>query len=194
LEFLKSQIADPKPILLGFCYGGVLAIDVGRIVSARRVILVSGISDVSEIALLRRFLAIVFYITPEFVLKILGAFLTFLVNRILKINIKIPRLWLKSGQNKFIIRHLLNFRHHDQDPDLVRIHGDRDRLFPMNGFEVDFTINSGGHFMFVDRRKEVLSKIKAAIEKNPPKLILFSNHPKSECRAVIPNGKQYRHP
>ena len=30
LEFLKSQIADPKPILLGFCYGGVLAIDVGR--------------------------------------------------------------------------------------------------------------------------------------------------------------------
>lgn len=160
---LAKQINNSEPIILGFCYGGVLAIEVGKQVEAKRIIVVSGVKDSQGIVLSRKIMAVGFYLVPEFVLRGFGLVISFLVNQVLRIDVKIPRIWQKAGQNKFILKHALNFDSRGTNGEIVRIHGSKDRVVPLAKYGAEYTIKDAGHFMFVHRRKDVLQAIAQAI-------------------------------
>lgn len=93
----------------------------------------------------------------------IGVSSVFVLNSLLKLKLKTPRLWLKSSQNKFIVKHLANFNSQGVESKIVRIHGDRDFIVPARGLKIDYVIKSGGHFMFLDHHKQVLEAISMAI-------------------------------
>ncbi len=162
-EQIAAQIDGESPILLSFCSSGVLAIEVAKIIKVHKTIVVSGIKSSQQLVLSRKMLASLFIVVPEWSLRALWTFITFLINRIMRINVKIPRVWLKVGQNKFILRHALKLSCLGVNGEIVRIHGDSDLIVPLAGTDADYVIPGGGHFMFVYQRKELLQAIDHAI-------------------------------
>ncbi len=156
---LTTQIRDPNPILIGFCYGGLLAIEIGKRMDTSKIVIVSGIKDRAEIPLSRRLIAMAFLCLPSRMATAFGCSLSFTLNQLLRLPVKIPRIWLKNSQNKFIVKHALGFNPSDTDSDIVRIHGENDRVVPLRKRSNVTVIKDAGHFMFVTKRKEMLRVI-----------------------------------
>jgi hypothetical protein len=163
LDQIAVQISHAAPLILGFCYGGMLAVEVGKQVEARKIIVVSGARDHQDIVKSRKVMAVAFCLTPDFVLRGLGLAVSILVNKVLRVDVKIPRVWLKAGQNKFILKHALSSSCRDAKCEIVRIHGSEDRVLPLLKDGAEYVVQGAGHFMFVRRRKDVLQAIAQAI-------------------------------
>ncbi|MCX6123597.1 MAG: hypothetical protein NTV34_02430 [Proteobacteria bacterium] len=108
-EALCGQIKEQDPILLGFYYGGLLIQEVCKSIPGSTSIVVSRIINHSEISAGSRLAGRTFLYAPATVLKTIGHTLTIVINGIMRVPVKIPRIWRKIPQNKFIIRHSLNF-------------------------------------------------------------------------------------
>jgi hypothetical protein len=160
-EHISKQINQENPILLGFCSGSVLAIEVAKIIEAQKIM--SGITKGGDIVQSRKILAFTFNALPEWSLLALGVFVSTFVNKVLRLNVKILRIWLKVGQNKFILKHALSLNSREIDGKMIRIHGAKDLIVPLADTKADYIIPDGGHFMFVHRRNEVLQAIAQAI-------------------------------
>lgn len=159
---LSGQITELNPILLGFCYGGILAQEVAERIPRAQVIVVSSIINGKEVKMGHRLLAKLFYYCPNRFLAFFGTAAKVLINDFLRLPIKIPKIWLKAEQNKFIIKHSLSFQG-AKSARVFRIHGSNDRVVPIAVGSADRMIKSAGHFMFFqNRHKEVLLAIKDA--------------------------------
>jgi hypothetical protein len=163
IEILQLQIPDQNPILLGFCYGGVLALELARVINPKKVILVSSIKHHQEILWSRKCYAKIFCLLPNFLMKIIHKSTEFIFKNLIGINIKVPRIFLKPEQNKFIIRHALQFQGYLNINQVIHIHGDKDSILPLSCIRDVMIIPGGGHFMFVHKRKEVLKEIELAL-------------------------------
>lgn len=159
LKEIETQIPEKNSTLLGFCYGGVLALELAPLVSAKKVIVVSSIKSKDELAFSRKILAKSYFYFPTAIVKFLGLTLTFLIRRLISADIKIPRIWLKSTQNKFIVKHALSWQGVKTTASVIHIHGEKDFVLPVHKIKDAHVIPGGGHFMFKQKRKEVLEKI-----------------------------------
>jgi hypothetical protein len=157
LASLVAQVPSPGSTLLGFCYGAILAIEISGMVQAQKVVVVSGIKSSAEIAFSRKLAARIFLLLPNVVLSGLGRLVAFLVNEILRSEVRIPRIWLKSAQNKFIVRHALHFSGPSaQTPKILHIHGEKDAALPAKSIRDARIIPGAGHFLFVTNRKDMI--------------------------------------
>jgi hypothetical protein len=165
-DAIKGQIHNKRPILLGFCYGGVLAIEVARQLVSPRVILVSSLLSSDELPLSHKLLAKYFLVTPESGLSLVGNSLVFVTKTLLSSKVIIPRIWMKVPQNRFIARHALNLRPLPSEQIIDRIHGERDAIVPIRLISNAKVIKNAGHFLFISHRKEMLKQLGKIIERN----------------------------
>jgi hypothetical protein len=165
-DAIKSQIHNKNPILLGFCYGGALAIEVARELDSPRVILVSSLLSSDELPVSRKLLAKFFLRAPESGLSLIGNSVIFVVKKVLRRAVKIPRIWKKIPQNRFISHHALNLKPIPSEQIIGRIHGERDAILPIGLISNAKVIKNAGHFLFVSHRKEMLRMLGRIIERN----------------------------
>jgi len=160
---ISARIDDPLPTLLTFCAGSIFAIEIARTRPVRTVILVSGIRSRLDIEWKRRVLGRLFLLTPTIALRWLGEFVGASGRMVLPASKRIPRIWLKIAQNKFIVREALRLAPPSSHVAALRIHGTNDRILPAND-AVDRFVSGGGHFMFVSHRKRVLQAIATVLQ------------------------------
>ena len=165
-DAIKSQIHDRHPILLGFCYGGALAIEVARELDSPRVILVSSLLSADELPVSHKLLAKFFLRAPESGLSLIGNSVIFVVKKVLRRAVKIPRIWKKIPQNRFISNHALILKPLPNEQIIGRIHGERDAIVPIGLISNAKVIKNAGHFLFVSHRKEMLRMLGKIIERN----------------------------
>jgi pimeloyl-ACP methyl ester carboxylesterase len=161
---LRAQIQTPRPILLGLSFGGMMAVEVAKLVEARKIILLSSAATRQEI--------------PPYY-RLFGAFS---LRR--RLSAQLPaRLfttpnpvinWLfgvRSPEDKALLAAILK----DTDPDflvwaleavaqwtntekparLIHIHGAKDRILPIRYLHADIEIATGGHSMVLDHAREI---------------------------------------
>lgn len=87
----------------------------------------------------------------------------FFVNRLLRLELRIPKVWQKNAQNKRILSHALKFEGFANANNIMHIYGDHDALLPLRAISGAKIISGGGHFMFTEKRTEVLEAIRAAV-------------------------------
>jgi pimeloyl-ACP methyl ester carboxylesterase len=157
---LAKQITHNNPILIGLSFGGMIAIEVAKYVAPEKTILISSFKSKEEIPLAFRFtglLGLHKIMSPKFLQK---------PNKVL--------YWLFGTTNEKE-EALLNVIIQDTDPEfmqwaidkvihwsntvapknLTHIHGTDDRILPHHKMHNITTIPGGGHFMIVNKAKEV---------------------------------------
>lgn len=160
---LLTQIDEVNPIIIGLSFGGMVAIEIAKQISVKKLILISSAKTKKEIPFYYRLAGKIrlhevlpiqllkksnfatnwfFGVKTDFETKLLKQILSETNSLFLKWAIEKTVLW----KNELII------------DNCIHIHGSGDRILPMNFIENYIKIENGGHMMILNKPKE-LSKI-----------------------------------
>lgn len=162
---LSEQINQEEEFgILGVSFGGIIAIEISKIIKPEKLILTSSVESNSQL--------------PTNYLSIgKTRILNLIPNSLIKPPISIMR-FLFSTQNKELLEQIIN----DTKPEFIRwalnsiinwsnkktpleairIHGTNDRLIPLKGNAIQ--VKDGGHFMIVDKAEEISKLVNEQIE------------------------------
>lgn len=169
-----AQQIDPasNPVLIGYSFGGMVAIEISKHIPVAAVILVSSIKHYQE--------------RP--VAMMLGASIR--LNRFVRAefgkNFRFAYAWLNDPSNAkeeafidtmaaemnprhtdWAIANALAWRHKAPVPRLYHIHGDRDRIFPIRYIGRCIRIPGGTHLMLLNKGPEISAHIERIVTSLP---------------------------
>lgn len=158
---ISADIDTSKPfILIGLSFGGMMAIELSKFLKPVKIILISSVAK---------------HIEMPFYFKIIGKLgLNKLIPKGMKTKSNFIFNWLFSIQNEkekqmldeileasqpdfthWALNEILNWKMEGLTENVIRIHGDKDRIFPVVNFNPDYLILDGGHLMVVNKAAEI---------------------------------------
>ena len=160
---LSSQIESPNPILVGMSFGGILAVELSKQIDTNKVILISSIKTKAELPFYYRilgFLNVPKWFPLSFLLKGNQIIYNFfgIKNRTEKMLLKNILRDTPISFLKWALQRTANWKNTTIPSNLIHIHGGADHILPYRFVKADITIEKGGHFLIVNKAKE-LSRI-----------------------------------
>jgi len=162
---MSKSITTENPILMGLSFGGMMSIEIAKLIPVEKVILISSIKSASE---LPRWLKIIAglrlnKILPMRSFKIIEP----IQHRVIGIStpeeIALVRSFRKNAPQVYMdwaINQAIKWRNDWQPPAVFHIHGDADRVFPIKYVTPTYIIKDGGHFMIINKAAEVNAILK----------------------------------
>jgi len=156
-EYKLSEENDSA--ILGVSFGGLIAIEISKIVNPKWTILISSVETRGELSTILKLLgrSRLLYLIPKVFLKppVFVAQFMFGTNqkKLLKAILKDTDLVF----TKWALKELTNWKNETKLSNLIKIGGSKDKLLPQKGTNT-ILIEDGGHFMIVDKA-EVISKL-----------------------------------
>jgi pimeloyl-ACP methyl ester carboxylesterase len=159
---MAGQIKEENPIIIGLSFGGMIAVEIGKIVPCQKIFLVSSIktstalsSEYSWVKPLLKWAPSSVFNTPNFyVLDRMGAETdedkALLTNEI------------QNADPAFVtwcIKAILNWDNDTYPPGIIHIHGKADKIISPKHVEPDYWIEGGTHLLIYNRATEVNSII-----------------------------------
>jgi pimeloyl-ACP methyl ester carboxylesterase len=166
---LKEQIRHYDPILMGVSFGGMMAIEVARIISAKTVILISSIRSHHQLPLWMKGLGATGAdrllprqnLESNPFLKMIRPIEDYFLGVTSEEEKKIAdeyREHIDPQLLKWSIKQVLNWKNDWTPENLYHLHGSEDHIFPVKRSNPTHVIPRAGHFMVMTHHNEV-SKI-----------------------------------
>jgi len=155
----SELIKEPRFILIGLSFGGMLASEIAKIKQPEKLILISSISRSTELPWyyrtagklrLHRIIPVNLMKTVS-ILKRLVSDETGEVKAVLRDYAR----HADAGLIRWSLQAIVNWRHTERIPGIIHIHGDRDRLLPVKYTNPDYIIRGGDHLMVLNKADEV---------------------------------------
>ncbi|MGF7027326.1 MULTISPECIES: alpha/beta hydrolase [Sphingobacterium] len=157
---ISAKITAAQPILIGLSFGGMLAMEIAKIITVQRVILLASAKGRYELPVLYRLagrLKLNVFV-PNALLKTHS----FLSDYFFGIGCKEDSLLLKQILKDtdpifmaWAIHQILQWKNNSVPDNLIHIHGSSDRIIPIKNVKPNFIIKGSGHFMTVTHAQEV---------------------------------------
>jgi pimeloyl-ACP methyl ester carboxylesterase len=166
---MAARIQDEAPILIGYSFGGIMAIEMAKHLPAATVILISSIKSYRE--------------------RPLGMWLTasLSLHRLVPTEIgkefRFAYTWMNDPQTPtertfiqemkdaldpihtdWAIHQAVSWRHDDHTPRLFHIHGDQDRIFPIRYVRNCIPVRGGTHLMLLNKGQEIGAHIHRIVQ------------------------------
>jgi pimeloyl-ACP methyl ester carboxylesterase len=157
---MAESIVEENPIIIGLSFGGMMAIEIAKIISVQQIIIISSAKGKKE---LPPYFSVCRYIPFHKILPV----------RAISLNEK-AMLYIFGTRNEEQKKNLINIIHNTVEgfnhwaidrivkwkntevpKNLIHIHGEADKLLPIGYVKADFTIANGGHFMIVNQAKDI---------------------------------------
>lgn len=158
---MAEQIKEPHPVLMGLSFGGMMCIEIAKLVDAEKVILISSIPSFKQMPLWMRAagkLKLNKIIPVHAYTRVLEPVQNYHMGVKTKEEIEIVRQYRKNVSRVYLdwaVNAVLNWKNNWQPSKLYHIHGDADRIFPLKKVNPDYIVKGGTHFMIFSRAKEV---------------------------------------
>jgi pimeloyl-ACP methyl ester carboxylesterase len=165
---LLDQITTPRPILVGLSFGGLIAIEMAKLIKTEAVILIASVKSRKEIPFYYRLAGIV-NLHKLLPLKLLTkpSALTnwFFGVKTMDDKKLLAEIMRDTDLNflKWAINQLVKWPSQHNLQNLKHVHGTADRIFPLRFIQADYPIAKGGHFMTVNKFQEVSSILQKLI-------------------------------
>ena len=165
---LTEQIKHEKPILIGLSFGGIIATEIAKLIETEKIILIASAKNKSEIPNYFRIAGKLklHKLLPAKLMK-MPNFLSFWFfgteNRNEK---KILAEILKDTDENFLkwaIDKIVTWKNEIEHKNLIHIHGTADRILPINFVNCQIKVKNGGHFMTLNKAKELDEIVKREI-------------------------------
>lgn len=151
---------DTEPVFIGLSFGGIVAIELAKLVKAHKIFIISSIKThyerpykMSMLYLLKFYrifparLALKFGFWHRWALGDLNEDEKELVNDMIK--------RVDINFNKWAVDQAIHWQNKEVPPNLVHIHGDNDNIFPHIYIRNYHRIHEGTHFMIVRHAKQI---------------------------------------
>lgn len=161
---MAARVEEASPILIGYSFGGIMAIEMAKHLGDATVILISSIKSYRE--------------------RSFGMWLTASLNlhRLVPVEIgkdlRFAYTWMNDPQSPsevafielmretldpahtgWAIDQAVHWRHHAHTPRLFHIHGDQDRIFPIRYIRNCIPVRGGTHLMLLNKGREISGHI-----------------------------------
>jgi len=164
---LLPQIIKEKPILLGVSFGGVIALEIAKLMEVEKIILISSAKTPDAIPSYFKIMAMLKLqnLMPAHAIKKPSEMLFWLfgVDTLEHRNL-LTSIMADTDERFFswAIKTISSWKNNIIVDRVIQIHGTKDRI--LNLQTADFVIKGGGHFMVVSRAKEISEIIKNVIQ------------------------------
>lgn len=167
---MAKHIHHQSPILLGVSFGGMIGIEIARHLPVKKLILVSSIKSKTE---LPRWMKMAGKLKLNMLLPLRNFNFTEKIdNRRLGVSNEEERLmanaYRKSADSVYVewaIHQVLNWSNDWEPAHIARIHGDKDKIFPIRKITNAHIIEGGTHMMIYNRAAEISKYIKEELER-----------------------------
>jgi pimeloyl-ACP methyl ester carboxylesterase len=158
---MAEQIKEPNPVLMGLSFGGIMCIEIAKLIPVNKVILVSSIPTSKQLPLWMKAAGLLRLhrmvpLNPH--TKLLQPLQDFFIGAKGDKEKEIVRRYRQQVQQdylKWAINAILKWKNDWKPRHLYHIHGDADRIFPFKKVHPDCIVKGGTHFMILSRAKEV---------------------------------------
>jgi pimeloyl-ACP methyl ester carboxylesterase len=169
---MAQKIHGEKPVLIGLSFGGIMAIEIAKIIDTEKVILISSVKQCSELPHWLRLVGktgLIRWVPIQF-FKHTDFFIYWLFNARQQKDKNFLKTLIKDADPilmKWSLLKTVNWKNRVVPDNLVQIHGTKDHIFPVRHIQANYTIDNSGHFMVINHAQEV-SKIlrKVLLEKS----------------------------
>jgi pimeloyl-ACP methyl ester carboxylesterase len=160
---LLTQITCPMPTLIGLSFGGLIAIEIAKLIETKQIILLASAKTKKEIPLFYRLggKLRLHKLLPTHLLKEENLFSKMVFGNASESD----RVLMKSifaGTNpiflKWAIHQVVNWKNLTEPKNIRHIHGTKDRILPFRKVNCEFEIKNAGHLLTL-RNAEEVSKI-----------------------------------
>lgn len=167
---MAAAIAEDNPIVIGVSFGGMIAIEIARQRTLRKLILVSSIKSASE---LPRWMRIAGRLRLNRIFPVRSnKFTERIDNHRLGVSNEeekqMVRAYRRSGDPvylKWAINEILNWKNRWTPGNMIHIHGEYDKIFPVKNIKADHVIKGATHFMIYNRAADISDCISKELEK-----------------------------
>lgn len=162
---LSENIKTKRPIIIGLSFGGIMAIEIAKQIEVQKIILLASVKTKTELPFyyqmtgklnIHKLIPIWFFKKPSFITNWL-----FGINTKFEKNL-IQQILSETNSNFFewAIDKIVCWKNETIIKNLVHIHGNKDRLFPIRYIKCDIVIADGGHFMTLNKSEELTEKMR----------------------------------
>ncbi len=157
---MSEYIKEDSPVLLGVSFGGMMGIEIAKQIKLQKLIIVSSIKSTKELPVWMKLagsllLHKLFPVRPnKFTEKIdhdrLGVSTAD--------EKEMVRAYRKSADSVYLdwaFHQVLNWKNNWQPDNLIHIHGDKDKIFPIKKVDPTHIIKEGTHMMIYNRAREI---------------------------------------
>lgn len=159
-ERLLSQIHSERPKLLGLSFGGMMAVEISKLIETEKIILISSAKTKNEVPFYFRWAGFLRLnsIVPIALLKKSNLLTNWFFGATDHETKKLLKTILDDTDPiylKWAIHQIVNWRNEYTPKNLTHVHGSSDKLLPLKN--CDFTIENGGHLMILNKAEEISS-------------------------------------
>ena len=165
---LIQQIHHDNPILIGLSFGGMMCIEMAKLIPVEKIVLISSIKSSRELPLWMQ-------ISGKLKLNKIFPMRSFkLIEPLEDYNLgvetidekELVHLYRKNVSHQYsewAIDNILNWKNSQVPENVFHIHGNKDRIFPLRKVKPDRIVNTGGHLMIMNRFNVVNEYINAVL-------------------------------
>lgn len=157
---MAEKITDENPILLGLSFGGMISMEIAKIVQAKKVILISSAKSRAELPPYFR------WFSKTRAVGMLNArtllwpkeFVVFMLGARSKKDREVVRKFIENSDAEYIswaVKSILKWQNKDVPANCFHIHGSGDAVLPSKFVKADAIVKRGRHLMIRDRSEDV---------------------------------------
>ncbi|TXI32813.1 MAG: alpha/beta hydrolase [Niabella sp.] len=163
---MAEGIKDENPIIVGVSFGGMLALEIARTRAVKQIVLISSIKTSKELPVKWK-LAGRLKLNKILPIKHIQRYEYFYTNANKKLGAVTNeeqefansyRRTIRSGYLIWALNQILNWQNEDYPANVIHIHGDEDKIFPIKSTNPTHIIKGGTHMSIMNRADEI-SKI-----------------------------------
>ena len=164
---ISTKITAENPIIIGLSFGGILTVEISKILKTKKVILIASAKNKNELPKLYRIAGKlkINKLIPNSILKKQSFITNWMFGIENENDKKLLKNILRETDSNFLIwaiNEIVNWKNEENPENYVHIHGNKDRIIPIKNVKTDFVIENGGHFMTVNKAKEIEKILKNA--------------------------------
>ncbi|MGN6195004.1 MAG: alpha/beta fold hydrolase [Ginsengibacter sp.] len=158
---MQQEIVFPNPILIGLSFGGMMAIEIAKLIPVEKVILISSIRDRYELPFFMKLTAAlrlnrIIPLKPYKILEPIENYNLGVETDGEKQLLREYRKNIKQAYTDFAINEIVNWKNEWSPKNVIHIHGTNDHIFPIKYIHnPDYIINGGGHLLLMNNAEEV---------------------------------------
>lgn len=163
---IAEKIDSTQPfILVGLSFGGMLATEVIEFVQPQKTILISSAARRQELPAYYKLAGTlgINKLFPAAVIKKGNRLINWVMGvSAVKDKDLVSEILAASDPafSKWAINEIVNWKRKNAPENIIRIHGNKDKVLPIINFKPHHLINAGGHFMIANRADEISVIIK----------------------------------
>jgi pimeloyl-ACP methyl ester carboxylesterase len=170
-RLIKHYGLTDGAILIGVSFGGIICQEIAKLISCKKVIIISSIKSKNEMDWLLKLVRFtkIYRLVPSSFIKWsnkLTADYYFSVTS--SEESKLLRKIISDTNRSFMkwaISQIMKWDNPVNSSEIIHIHGTNDRIFPLFNIKNYRPVKDGGHFMIVNRSKEISAILTNFLEK-----------------------------